>query len=412
MKSLIGGVLDGVRSLRTPQIRDSAPVPYASRFSQFVLPNAAGGDREAQLRAMGSVGTLFQVVNRNAEATAEVEWQLWRKAASGKKEDQTLVERHAAIDLLNANPFYGFHDLVETTQQHIDLTGEGWWIIIRAGSVPIEIWPVRPDRMEPIPDRAKFISGYIYHGPDGQDVPLQVDDVIQIKLPNPVDPYRGMGPVQALMCDLDSARYGAEWNRNFFINGAEPGGIVEVPENLTDEEFQTITARWQEQHQGVANAHRVAVLERGKWVERKFSMRDMQFTQLREVTSKMILQGYGFPKFMTGDVEDVNRANAEAGEAMYARWLVQPRCERFKRVLNRRVLPKFGRTANGLEWDYATPIPESREDRDRERDSKANAYSLLTTAGVDPDDAADAVGLPRMRHTASPAPAPEPAAAS
>lgn len=412
MKSLIGGVLDGVRSLRTPQIRDAAPVPYASRFSQFTIANAAGGDREAQLRAMGSVGTLFVIVSRLADSTAEVVWHLWRTAPSGKKEDRTRVERHAALDLLTTpNPWYRRRTFIEATQQHIDLTGEGWWVIVRAAaarSIPLELWPVRPDRMEPVPDREKFISGYIYHGPDGEQVPLQVDDVIQIKMPNPVDPYRGMGPVQALMTDLDSARFGAEWNRNFFVNGAEPGGIVEVPENLTDEEFATITSRWREQHQGVANAHRVAVLERGKWVERKFSMRDMQFTQLREVTEEMIRKAYGFPKGMLGSVDDVNRANAEAGEVMFARWLVMPRCERLKDVLNHQLLPLFGPAARGLEFDYETPVPQSREDADRERDSKTQAWATLVTAGADPDDVSEVVGLPRMR-TTEPGPPPPPA---
>jgi HK97 family phage portal protein len=368
-------------------------------------------DNESYMRAMGSVGTLFAIVSRLADSTAEVEWRLWRKAPSGKDEDRKPVLRHAALDLLTTpNPFFQRRLFVEATQQHIDLTGEGWWVIWRdpRSPLPLELWPVRPDRMEPVPHRDRFISGYVYHGPDGEKVPLAVDDVISIKMPNPLDPYRGLGPVQAIMTDLDSARYGSEWNRNFFLNGAEPGGIVEVDERLSDDEFNEMAERWREQHQGVANAHRVAILERGKWVERKFSMRDMQFTQLREVSRETIREAFGFPKGMLGSVDDVNRANAEAGEIMFARWLVQPRCERLKTVLNYQLLPLFGSTAQGLEFDYVTPVPQSREDVDRERDSKAAAAATLVSAGYDPDDVTDAMGLPRMRHNPTPPPA-EPA---
>lgn len=409
MKSLLGGLADGIRS-----VRNRAAVPYVSRTaSPFVLP-LVRDDNEGYMRAMGAVGTLFAIVARLADSTAEVEWRLWRTAATGKPEDRKPVERHAALDLLNQpNPFYQRRLFVEATQQHIDLTGEGWWVIWRdpRSTLPLELWPVRPDRMEPVPSREAFIAGYVYHGPDGEKIPLAVDDVISIKMPNPLDPYRGLGPVQAIMTDLDSARFGAEWNRNFFLNGAEPGGIVEVPDTLTDVEFKTMTERWREQHQGVANAHRVAVLERGKWVERKFSMRDMQFTELRTTSRETIREAFGFPKGMLGSVDDVNRANAEAGEIMFARWLVQPRCERIKTVLNYQLLPLFGSTARGLEFDYVTPVPQSREDADRERDSKAKAWSVLVAGGADPDDASDAVGLPRMKMVApKPAPAPPPAA--
>ncbi|NIS37117.1 MAG: phage portal protein, partial [Actinobacteria bacterium] len=73
-----------------------------------------------------------------------------------------------------------------------------------------------------------FLAGFLYHGPNGEQVPLSLDEVIHIRYPNPLDPYRGLGPVQSAMIDLDSARYSAEWNRNFFVNSAEPGGHLET----------------------------------------------------------------------------------------------------------------------------------------------------------------------------------------
>jgi len=38
---------------------------------------------------------------------------------------------------------------------------------------------------------------------------------------------------------------------------------------LEDDEFKRVTSRWREQHQGVAQAHRIAVIEDGaEWIER------------------------------------------------------------------------------------------------------------------------------------------------
>lgn len=377
------------------------PVPYAGRGVNLFGAPKEDGTRE-QMRAMGSVGTLFAIVNRTSNATAQTDWKLWRKSASGKDEDRVEVTRHRALDVWNKpNPFYTRQEFVESFQQHLDLTGEGWWIASYFGQMkslgPAELWPVRPDRMAPVPHRTDFVAGYTYTDPDGHRIPLELDEVVQLRMPNPMDPYRGMGPVQSILVDLDSTTYSAQWNRNFFKNGAEPGGIIEVDKRMGDTEFNELRDRWNEQHRGVSNAHRVAILESGKWVDRKFSQRDMQFAELRSVSREVIREAFGYPKSMLGTVDDVNRANAEAGEVMFARWLIVPRLERIKQALNNDFLPLFGSTGHGLEFDYCSPVPEDREAEDRERDSRARAARELVTAGYHPDDVREAMGLPEMR---------------
>lgn len=397
-------------------LRNKAPVPYVSRGIRHALMGGTRNDAVAQMQAMGSVGTLFAIVHRNSTATAQAEWNLWRKAKSGRKEDRVEVTSHLALDIWRKpNPFMPQQEFVEVEQQHLDLTGEGWWVVARnprMRSIPLELWPVRPDRMVPVPDRENFISGYVYLGPDGEQVPLKVDEVIQLRMPNPLDPYRGMGPVQSILTDLDSTRYSAEWNRNFFVNSALPSGVIEAPMNLSDQQFDELRDRWDEQHRGVAAAHRVAILEGGlKWQDRTFTQRDMQFAELRDVSREIIREAFGMPKAMLGTVDDVNRANAEAGEVMFARWLIVPRLERIKQALNSDFLPLFGATAEGLEFDYANPVPDDREADNAERTSKATAARELVTAGYEPAAVLAAVGLPDMPYVGPPT-APAPAAAA
>lgn len=404
MRSLLGALFN------------KTPVPYAPAGTS---PNVGflglfGGARgaTAQMRSMGEVGTLFAIVSRTANATSQVDWKLWRKAASGKKEDRTEVTSHAAVDLWQQpNKYMTRQELVEAGQQHVDLTGEGWCVIgrnPRFRNLPLELWPVRPDRMAPVPSRDDFIQGYMYTSPDGEAVPLQVDDVLMLRMPNPLDPYRGMGPVQSILTNIDSAKYSAEWNRNFFLNSAQPGGIIEVDKRLSNDEWVEMTTRWREQHQGVANAHRVAVLEQGKWVNAQYSMRDMQFAELREVSRDTMLEAFGFPKFMLGAVDDVNRANAEASAAMFAQWLVRPRLERWKGMLNNDLLPLFGATAKGLEFDYEDPVPPNSEAENAARNSRVDAVAKLIPLGFDAAQAMESFGLPPIKFE-KPEPPPPPA---
>lgn len=404
MRSLIGSIVDRPRNL--------APVPLASRAASIGGGLFAGRSRTsqtAQLDAYGNLGILFGIVNRTATSTATAEWRLWRKAPSGRKEDRTEVTSHAAIDLWNRPSTLTVdggrkiavatsREFVEASQQHMDLVGEMWWLVSRSSryrGLPLELWVVRPDRMRPVPHAERYLAGYIYTSPDGEEVPLALDEVIFTRMPHPTDPYRGCGPVQALLTSIDSVRYSEEWNRNFFINSAEPGGVVEIDKRLSDDEWDEFNARWRASHRGVANAHRVAMLEHGaRWVPRAFSQRDMQFAELAGVGDAKIRQAYSIPKFALGDVTDVNRATADASQTWFARELTVPRLDRLKDTLNHRLLPLFGATAEGLEWDYETPVPEDEEAEDRERTSKAAAAKALVDAGYDGASVAQALELP------------------
>ncbi|MBX9392270.1 phage portal protein [Streptomyces sp. TRM72054] len=410
-RTLLDALLD-----RIPKATAQTPVPFASR-AQTLSGGLFGSNRtaEGQMRAMSSVGTLFAIVDRTSNATALVDWKLYRKAKSGRDEDRIEVTTHAALNLWNKpNQFMPRQEFVEAQQQHFDLTGEAWWIIARhpGVTIPLELWPVRPDRMTPVADRDTFLKGYIYTSPDGEQIPLELDEVIQLRRPNPLDPYRGLSPVLSILPDLDTSRYAAEWSRAFFLNSAQPGGIIEVPVHLQDREWDEMRERWAEQHKGVANAHKVAIIEHGaKWSDRTISQRDMQFVELRGATRDAVREAYGISKTALGDFEDINRATALAAKSWFAEQQTIPRLERIKAALNHELLPMFGATAAGLEFDYENPTPPDPETEAQTLTARAEAAAALRTAGWEPAGILSAVGLPDIPYTGAPASAPAAAAA-
>jgi HK97 family phage portal protein len=401
----VGKTLLGSLGRSASTFLNRTPIPYAIPGSRsFGQHFARPAGQEAQMRAQGTNGTLFAIVDRIITSYSQVEWRLYRKAPSGLEEDRIEVTSHAALDLWSApNSFMTGPAFREASQQHEELTGEQWWVISRdpRSTMPLELWPARPDRMEPVPDPEVFLKEYLYRSPGGEQVTLDLDEVIFQRRPNPLDPYRGLGPVQTILTHIDAARYSAEWNRTFFVNSAEPGGIIEVEKRLTDPEYDEARARWAEQHRGVANAHRVAILENGlKWVDRKYSMRDMQFVELAAVGDETIRGAFGFPKPMLGATDDVNRANADAAELVFSRWLIVPRLERTKAALNTRLLPMYGPSTRGYEFDYISPVPADVEAAAVQLSARAGAAAALRSAGWEPDDILATVGLPAMRFAA------------
>jgi len=401
----VGKTLFGSLGKAAATFTNRTPVSFAPPGSGRRAGLATGllrpAGQEAQMRAQGSNSTLYAIVDRIITSYSQVEWHLYRTAASGKDEDREEVTSHAALDLWGKpNKFMTGPQFREAGQQHEELVGEQCWVIgrhPRFKQLPLELWPVRPDRIDPVPDPEDFIVGFVYRGPNGEQVPLDVEDVVFQRRPNPMDPYRGVGVVQTILVDLDATRASAEWNRAFFLNSAEPGGIVEVDRRLDDAEFNEFRDRWAEQHRGVSNAHRVGVLENGlKWVDRKYSMRDMQFTELRDVSREIIREAFGMPKPMLGSVDDVNRANAEAAGFVFAEWLIKPRLRRIKEILNTRILPMYGPLGEGLEFDFDDPTPENREADATELTARANAVKALVEAGAYGPAALAAVGLPEI----------------
>lgn len=383
------------------------PVPYASSPSGLsILSSTQIGPREEQMRAMSRVGTLYSVISVMATSTAAVQWKLYRTQSNGER---TEVTSHAALDLWNRpNGFQTRAMFMEAGQQYGDLTGEIDIVVARdkRSPLPLELWLVRPDKLTPIPDPVEFIVGFEYAGPGGRKVLLDRGDVMRIISPDPLDPYRGLSPVQSIMTKLEAVDSADAWNRNFFANGAEPGGVIEVDRMLSDEDFEKLKRGWEAGHKGVVNAHRVAILEEATWKANAQTARDMQFVELTAQAREAIREAFGVPKFALGLDENVNRATAEASAVVMATRIVRPRLERWKELLNTRLLPMYpdGRV---LEFDFEAPEPDDEEAEDRERTSKVNAAVALIGAGFEPASVLEAMDLPEM-DVKETGPAPEP----
>jgi HK97 family phage portal protein len=405
-RTLLGGIL-----------KNNAPVPLVPRRSAGIPLYGSGpvSGFEAQMRALESNPTAYAIVQRIIEAVAEVQWCLYRVPRDGRRrfapgyagmqDNRTEVIRHPALSLWNQpNPFFTGHAFRETSQQFYETTGEEHWLVTKSGTLPLELWPIRPDRMFPVTHPEKYLTGWIYRSPDGEQVPLRTDQVIYIRSPRPTDIYRGLSPMAALNTDLDAVRQASQYTATWFRNGARPGGVIQAEQNISDEDFDILQARWKETHQGVDNANRVAILEAGMtWQNTNSTHDDMQLVELRESARETIREAFGFPKAMLGATDDVNKANAYAGEVLFARWLVKPRLIRMREALNQYLLPMFGTSAQGLEFDFVNPVPEDDEISAQVLLNKAQSAKFLADTGLwEAADILSTCGLPDMEELDEP----------
>lgn len=400
MRSLLGSLIN-----RTP-------IPYVAHQQ----PNYGSGgwlgrnSSSSQMEAMSASATLFTVINRTSTATARQDWHLHKPAPAGQTcsygqgtEDEcgaagvSWVKRHPSLVVLNKpNNFYTRQELFESGQQHVDLTGECWLIVGRIGNMPAELWIARPDRMVVVTDPSDFLVGYLYCGPDGREVPLRPQDVLSMRMPNPTDPYRGLGAVQTIMSQVSGSAMSAEWNTNFYRNGARPGGIVKLSRRWNDTEFEKLVERWNYNHRGVANAGKTAFLEDGDWIDPKpMTIADMQLVETSNLNRDTILLAFGASKYDVGVLEDVNRASASAAANDFGERLSVPRLDRWQGMLTNDFLPLFPNT-DGYEYVYTSPVRRERAEQRADDLTSAQIFQILISTGVEPKDAAEVAGLPPL----------------
>ena len=333
--------------IKQPSINDSFS------YNPYVFTQGTTSPHEF-VNTYGQVGWVFACVSRISSAIAETKWRLYSKKNGN---EITEILEHPLLELFDfVNPFHTGLEMMEQTQTYIDLTGEVFWLVLKdAAGQPAEIWVMNPNKIKVIPDQKMYIKGYVYEN-GNNEIPLSVDDVVHIKLPNPKNPFRGQSPLGSVSSDVEAEKFSSQYNRAFFQNSAEPNGVIQFEGTLTDSQYERLRYQWNSQYRGTSNSHKVAILEGGaSWHTNAITQRDMQFKDLRIMNRDVIMGVYGMPKHILGIAEDVNRANAEASEYTFARWVLKPRLERIKSKLNEQFLPLY--SDKTLFIDYDTPVP-------------------------------------------------------
>ena len=133
-----------------------------------------------------------------------------------------------------------------------------------------------------------------------------------------------------------------EYGASFFRNGANPGGVLEHPGILKDP--KRVRDSWNEVYKGVANAHKVAVLEEGmKYTQIGIPPEEAQFLQTRKFQINEIARLYRIPPHMVGDLEKSSFSNIEQQSLEFVKYTLDPWVVRFEQSFNRALfLPEEG----------------------------------------------------------------------
>lgn len=214
----------------------------------------------------------------------------------------------------------------------LNLAGNSYTYLERSrpGGTVERLLPLRPDWVYHIPSGGNTLLGYVYC-PTGtvpeETVPLLPEDIIHVKLPNPLDPLNGLGPGLSPMASLavsgDVDNMASKFLRGFFRSGAMPIGVLRYPVSLDPETMDEIRERWRDKYGGALNWLDVAVLsDSGEYQRIGLTFDEMGFADLDQRNETRILGPLGVPPILIGARSGLDRSTfSNTAEARQAFWM-------------------------------------------------------------------------------------------
>jgi HK97 family phage portal protein len=186
-------------------------------------------------------------------------------------------------------------------------------------------------------------DGYRVHGNSGT-VDFDAAQIIDIHGYNPLDPRKGLSPIETLRRLLAEQHAAGEYREKFWQNSARMGGIIERPQNApqwSDTARARFRADFESTYTGAAASGRTLVLEEGMtYKPTSFSARDAQFLESVQLSREVVAAAYGIPNGLLGLGSNTYASLTEQHRQLYsdclAPWLV-----RIQEELEAQLLPEF-----------------------------------------------------------------------
>jgi HK97 family phage portal protein len=324
------------------------------------------------------------------------------KAMIARKELE-VVDDHPMVALLQRpNPEMGSGAFFEAMIGYFMLSGNTYAEAVgprRENAPPVELWPLRPDRMSVVPDRKDRIGSYLYKA-GGQEVAYKPSEILHSKLWSPTNDWYGLSPIQVAARAIDRHNAAEAWNTALLQNSARPPGAL-VAKNgydMPDEDFENLKEKLDAKHAGPTNAGRIMLLEGDlSWEEMGLSPKDMDWLEGQRAGARLICAVFGVPPQLIDASDNTTYSNyQEARKALYME-TVLPLMDHLRDDLNNWLAPKFGEDVI-LDYD-PDEIEALQEDRDKLWGRVATATFMTLNekrqeVGLEPVPGGDVLLLP------------------
>lgn len=356
---------------------------FGSQDSLAMWKPGASPRVNASLAMENYTGLNFATISALADEMSGIVWELYQIDAKGNHNQKF---DHEILDLLDGvNEFQTGPELKFMIAAHLELTGNAYLLLLNKKGKPVgsdsekpaQIHTLDPGKVVVKIDKSTYpyrIAGYLFKI-DGREFNYETFQIVQIKRPNPSNPLVGVGTTQAIADWIDVDNYAMEFNRQFFLHGTYLTGTIES-EATTEDQIDSLRETWNEQHTGVQNANKVAIMPKGVKFNPGLQPKDMAFDKMLDKTADRIHAGTRVSSTILGTAEaDTNRATAETADYVFAKRLVKPRMQMICSYINELLVSRWG---DNLYISFTDPTPEDKAFRITEMQAVSASQQVMT----------------------------------
>src|SRR5690606_33760189 len=173
--------------------------------------------------------------------------------------------KHELLNLINRpNEFMSRSDLIEAMIGYLLIAGNSYLDMVGPNDAapPRELWPLRPDQVQIIPDATDYIKGFQYTV-GGEKRILDRRRVSHLKYFHPIDDFYGLAPIEVAARGIDNDNAANTWNNSLLTNGGRPTGALVTEDTLSDPQYEHLKSELDRNIRGAKNAGKPMLLEGG-----------------------------------------------------------------------------------------------------------------------------------------------------
>ena len=292
------------------------------------------------------VPAVLSAVRAISETIAQIPLNLHRLTEGGTEIADDLPLHHLLHQ--QPNPEITSFDWREMSQANLCTWGNSFSEIERdTFGTPIGLWPIPPARVRLERRQSELVYLITVNG---EQHLLRSDQMLHIK---GFSQHGLLGSVITSIARdaIGTARAQEQYTGAFYANDASPGGYLQHPETLSEPAQVRLVKKWEEDHKGLSQKHRISVLEEGmEFKETGVSPRDSELISGRTFQVNEVARVLRIPPHMIQELSRATFSNIEAKTIEFIVFTMQPWDTRWEQRLNMTLLPR-GTRDQGFRFD-------------------------------------------------------------
>jgi HK97 family phage portal protein len=291
----------------------NTPIAKKNEFwKRFNVPQTKAGiyiDHDTALQS----AAVFACIRVIAEDIAKLPWHVFLRTGTNTRERQPSSQVETLLNR-RPNPETKAYSFRSSLLLHAQTWGNGYAEIVRdRANRPAELWQMQSDRVEAVRSRETGRLYYDVSNSSGPNTVIDADNMFHIQSIS-ADGIVGHSIVSLAARSIGLSISLEEFGASFFGNGAQLGGVIEIPDESTldTEGKKNLKKTFNNTHKGPGKAFGVEILDAGmRYTPIGVEPDKGQFTESQQNQVEVICRWFRVPPHKVGHLLRMTFNNVE-----------------------------------------------------------------------------------------------------